>query len=59
MRLAVYEQLSHPESDRAMVISEQLAGQAMPEEGSAGELSVQMALSLISVMLTGEKDFTH
>jgi hypothetical protein len=59
MRLAAYEQLSHPESDRATVTSEELAGHAMLEVNSAGELSVQMAMILISVMLTGEKGITH
>jgi hypothetical protein len=59
MCLAAYEQLSHPESDRAMVTSAELAGYAMLEDDSAGEHSVQMAMLLISAMSTGEKGFTH
>jgi hypothetical protein len=59
MRLAAYEQLSHPESDRAMVTSAELAGRAMLEDNSAGEHFVQMAMLLISMMSTGEKGVTH
>jgi hypothetical protein len=31
----------------------------MPEEGLAEEHYVQIAMSLISVMFTGDKEFTH
>jgi hypothetical protein len=42
-----------------MITSAELAGRAMLEDNLAGEHSVQMAMLLISVILTGEEESTH
>jgi hypothetical protein len=56
MCLAVYEQLSQPESDSAILISEELA---MLEGNLAGEISVQTAMLLVSEMMTSDYVFTY
>jgi hypothetical protein len=56
MRLAAYEQLSQPESDSAILISEMLA---MLEGNLAREISVQTAELVISVTITSANVFTY
>jgi hypothetical protein len=56
MCLAAYEQLSHPESGMAILISEMLA---MLEGNSRGGISDQVAVLLISVMIMSEYVFTY
>jgi hypothetical protein len=59
IRLAAYEQLSHPESEIVTLISQMLAMLAMPEDNSMGGIFAQAAMSLISVTITSENVFTY
>jgi hypothetical protein len=56
MRPAAYEQLSQPESEIAISVAEVLA---MLEVSSMGEIFVQAAVLLISVMMTSANVFTY
>jgi CheY-specific phosphatase CheX len=56
MRLAAYEQISQPESDSSMLISGELG---MLEGNLTGEFSVQIAMLLVSEMITSDNVFTY
>jgi hypothetical protein len=59
IRLAAYEQLSHPEAEIVTSISKMLAMFAMPEDNSMGGIFAQAAMSLISVTSTSKNVFTY
>jgi hypothetical protein len=56
MRPAAYEQLSQPESEIVMLISEMLA---LLGSNSRGGLSDQTAMMLMSVTITNDNVFTY